>query len=112
MKPRAHLQQGGHASPEDGLALGGRGDAREDLQQRTLPGAVAADNPQHFPTGNVQRHLPQGPKVRGSARKPAPPPDHADEVLPQRPVTPPGSRAYAVFFSQPAGGNHRVAGHM
>jgi hypothetical protein len=61
MEAGAHLQQRSDAAVDLGLALGRLGDARQDLEQRALAGAVAPDHPQHLPALDLEAHMPQRP---------------------------------------------------
>ena len=44
-----------------GDPVGRLGDSREDLEQRALAGAVAADHAEHLAVSYLNRHVPQGP---------------------------------------------------
>ena len=69
MKSRAHFQQAADTAVNFREAGGGPGDAREQLQQRGFPGAVAADQPDDFALFHVEGHIAQRPdKILGFAR--------------------------------------------
>src|SRR5262245_25124000 len=58
----ADLQQAADAAGYLDLALGRLGDAREDLEQRTLAGAVAADDANHFAAVHLEAYVFQRPE--------------------------------------------------
>ena len=62
MEAGADFQQAPDAAGDLGLALGRLGDAREDLEQRALAGAVAADDADHFTAVHLEAHVLQGPE--------------------------------------------------
>ena len=63
----SHLEQRADPTVDDGGALGRLGDAREDLEQRRLPRAVPADDPDDVTFGDVERDISQSPDA--SARR-------------------------------------------
>ena len=63
MEARAHLEQAADAAVDLDPAVGRLGDAREDLEQRALAGAVAADDADHLPGLDVEAHVAQRPHV-------------------------------------------------
>ncbi len=63
MEAGAHLEQGADPAVDLGVALGGVGDPREDLQQGALARAVAPDHPQHLPLLHVEAHVSQSPNA-------------------------------------------------
>ena len=70
MKPGAHLEQRSDAAVNLRFAFRRLGDARQDLQQRRLAGAVAADHADDLARANLVRDALQGPdRLRGG--KPA-----------------------------------------
>src|SRR5262249_32495603 len=58
----ADFQQAADAARDLDLALGRLGDAGEDLEQRALAGAVAADDTDHFATVHLEAYVLQGPE--------------------------------------------------
>src|SRR5438094_7302021 len=58
----ADFEQTADAAGDLDLALGRLGDTREDLEQRALAGAVAADDTDHFAAVHVEAHVLQGPE--------------------------------------------------
>ena len=64
VKAGADLEQRAHAAVHLGAALGRLGDARQDLQQRALARAVAADDAQHLALVQLERHVAQRPDRR------------------------------------------------
>ena len=68
VKAGAHLEQRAHASAQTHLTRGGRCDAREDLEQRALAGAVASDDTDRAPGGDRELDIAQRPEfVLGAA---------------------------------------------
>ena len=61
MKARANFEQAAHPAANLRAAFGRLRDAREDLQERALTGAVVADHPEHLAGGHLQRHVAQCP---------------------------------------------------
>src|SRR5262245_56667039 len=55
----ADLEQARHPATDGDAASAGLGDAREDLQEGRLSGAVAANDPHHFPASYLERDLSQ-----------------------------------------------------
>src|SRR5438132_1521671 len=53
----ADFQQAADAAGDLDFPLGRLGDAREDLEQRALAGAVAADDADHFATVHLEAHV-------------------------------------------------------
>ena len=105
----AHLQHGGHPAPELDFALGGGGDAGEDLEQGGFARAVASDNAQRLALIDRQIHPVEGHK--GLAKEPRIGADHRVGVFFAAHAGPPalkimGQRAaadlaQAVLFFQP-----------
>ncbi len=62
MKAGPHFQKTDDAAVDLDLSGGGFGDLRKDLEERTLPGAVAADDPHDVPRLDVERHVLEGPE--------------------------------------------------
>ena len=69
MEARPDLEQTADAAVDLDPTRGRLGDAREDLQKRTLAGAVAADDADHLPGLDVEAHVLQGPHVAHVARR-------------------------------------------
>jgi hypothetical protein len=86
VEPGADLEQRADAPAHLGEPLRGPRDAREDLQQRALARAVAADHAEHFARRDLERHVAQGPeRVRVRRGPPAErPPRGAHDRLAQR----------------------------
>ncbi len=61
VEPSAHLEQRGDPPADVDLADGGRGDAREELQQRALARAVLADDADHIALFHAEIDVPQRP---------------------------------------------------
>ena len=59
----AHFQKASDAAVEIGLPFGHLRDARQNLQQRALARAVAADQRQRFAAPHVERHVFQRPEL-------------------------------------------------
>ena len=59
----ADLKQTGHAAPDANLALGGRGDAADQLQQRGFARAVAPQYRQSVAPLHSEAHVLQGPEL-------------------------------------------------
>ncbi len=62
MEAGARLQQRGHLPAHDRAPLGRLGDARQDLQQRALAGAVAPDDAQHLAALHLEGDVLKSPK--------------------------------------------------
>src|SRR6266849_6202144 len=62
MKACADFEQRSDAAVDVGIAFGGFGDAREDLQQRALPSAVAADDADDFAALYFEGNVAQCPE--------------------------------------------------
>jgi hypothetical protein len=62
----ADLQQAADTAAQLDAPLGGAGDARQDLQERTLAGAVAADDAHHFARLDLEAHVAEGPEFIGA----------------------------------------------
>ena len=58
----AHLEQAGDAALDLDPPAGGGGDAREDLEQGALAGAVAPDDPQHLALLDFERNVLERPE--------------------------------------------------
>ena len=69
MKTRAQFDQRHDVAGDAHLAAGRPGDARDQLQQRGLAGAIAADDAQPGAFGHLERHVPE--RVDGRADLPA-----------------------------------------
>ena len=84
VEARADLQQA--ADPSAQLHPAGRrlGDPREDLQQRRLPGAVAADDADDLARPNVEARPPAGPRTPRIARSSAWPRSTRSGAFPSR----------------------------
>jgi hypothetical protein len=63
VEARADLEHAGHAPAQQGPALGGRGDARQNLEQGGLARAVLADDAHDLPGGHLEAHVAQGPEM-------------------------------------------------
>src|SRR5262249_3611957 len=63
VKAGADLQQACHPAPDDDAAGARVGDAREDLEERRLAGAVAADDAHHLAALDLERHVLQRPEL-------------------------------------------------
>src|SRR5437762_11286394 len=63
MKPGAHFKEACYAPLDADSAQGGRSHLREYLEQRTLPGAIAADNTEDLPVRDGEAHVIQGPEL-------------------------------------------------
>ena len=63
MEAGANFQQARHAAAEPDPAFGGLGDSRQDLEQRRLAGAVAADDPHHIAPRDFEIHSLQRPEL-------------------------------------------------
>ena len=63
MEAGANLQQARHAAAEPDPAFGGLGDSRQDLEQRRLASAVAADDPHHIPPRDFEIDSLQRPEL-------------------------------------------------
>ena len=61
MEAGADLEQRAHAPLEHDPSLGGRGDARQDLEQGRLAGAVVPDDSYHLARSDVEGDVPQRP---------------------------------------------------
>src|SRR6266478_2719743 len=76
MEPRAHFQQRSNPAANLRPARGRARDARQNLQQRRLAGAVPPDQAKYFPFPYFQRYVLQRPKhlslfsAKGSERRP------------------------------------------
>ena len=83
MEARADLEQARDAAVQVDVAFGRRGDARQDLQQRALAGAVRADDADDFADADLERDVLQRPEVRGADRRG--PPDAGSAATGARP---------------------------
>ena len=63
VEPGADLQQASDAAVEHDFAFGHLGDARQNLQQRALSRAVAADQAKHLAAVHVEGDVPQRPEL-------------------------------------------------
>ena len=63
VKAGAHLQQAAHPPVDLGPPAGRLGDAGEDLEQRALARAVAADDPHHFALLHLEGDILQRPEL-------------------------------------------------
>ena len=61
MEACSDLEKGAHPAVDASFALGRLGDARQDLQERALPGAVLPDDPQHISLVDVEIDVAQRP---------------------------------------------------
>ena len=73
VEPGAHLQQGTHPAPRTGHARRRLRDPGEDLEQRALPGAVAADHAEGLTLGHLEVDVPQRPHLLDGGAGPGPP---------------------------------------
>src|SRR6516225_1517349 len=62
MKPGSYLEQARRSSVQRDASLGWIGDAAENLEQRALASAVAADDTENVPLLNVEIHIAQCPE--------------------------------------------------
>ena len=62
MEAGAHLEQAGRAAADPQPALGGLGDAADDLEQGGLAGAVASDQAHDFALPDLRGHVAQRPE--------------------------------------------------
>src|SRR5262245_32956100 len=62
MEARAHLDERGQAPVDLDAAGGGGRDARQELEERALAGAVAADDAHHLAPGDLEAHVAQRPE--------------------------------------------------
>ena len=69
MKSSADLEQAGDAADDGDAPLARLGDARQDLQERGLAGAVAADDAEHLAALNLEAHVLQRPEFLGRRRR-------------------------------------------
>ncbi len=70
MEASAHLEQAPNAAVDLRRTPRGCRDARQDLEERRLPGPVPADDAEDLPFGNAQRNVAECPdvlEVRGVA---------------------------------------------
>src|SRR5215213_1197557 len=58
-----HLQESPYPAAEVRLPLGRRGDPREDLEERALPGTVVADDPQRLAPLELEVDVAEGPEL-------------------------------------------------
>ncbi len=63
MEAGADLEQGTDAAADLGSTLGRLGDAREELQQRRLAGAVSADEADHLALLDLEARVAEGPQL-------------------------------------------------
>ncbi len=63
MKAGADLEQRAHTSPDFRAAGRRPGDARENLEQRALARAIAADDSDDLPGGHREREAAEGPEM-------------------------------------------------
>ena len=59
----AHFEQAPDASIQTRFPFGHLGDSRQDLQQRALARAIAADEAEHFTAPRLEAHVFQGPEL-------------------------------------------------
>ena len=62
MKASADLEQAGNATGDGDAPVARLGDARQDLQERGLAGAVAADDPENLTFADLEADILQGPE--------------------------------------------------
>src|SRR6516225_8355955 len=62
MKPGSYLEQARRSSVQRDASLGWIGDAAENLEQRALASAVAADDTENLPLLNFEAHFSQRPE--------------------------------------------------
>ena len=67
MEAGHHLQQAADAPLDLDLTGGGGGDAREDLEEGALAGAVAADDAEDLALANLEADVAQGPEFATDA---------------------------------------------
>ena len=86
MKAGSNLQQGADASDEIDAAGGRFDNAREDLEQRALAGAIAADDPDDVAVRHVERDVVERPEALRRLSVAAPPerPTHAADTFDER----------------------------
>ena len=65
MKASADLEQAGDAARDRDAPFARLGDARQDLQERRLAGAIAPDDAEHLAALNLEAHVLQRPEFLG-----------------------------------------------
>ena len=65
MKASADLEQAGDAALDGDAPLARLGDARQDLQERRLAGAIAPDDAEHLAALDLEAHVLQRPEFLG-----------------------------------------------
>src|SRR5688500_6043646 len=113
MKSCSDFEETGDTATEVGISFGWRGDARKNLQQRTLPCSVAADNSHDVARLNVEAHVSQRPElcfpVIGSSQV-SEPAHRSCEQLAQRIAESrfcSGAASYRVALAEPLNGDYR-----
>src|SRR5262249_4557840 len=125
MKNRAALEQTGDAGSDGDAPLARLGDARQDLQEGRLAGAIAPDDAEHLAALNLEAHVLQRPEFLGrlaayngtAARRTDRPFPHIARC-PRGNVTQ-GRIALAldlvandVFLAESFGADHDITGHQ
>ena len=94
MEAGADLQQAADAPADLDLAGGGGGDAREDLEQGALAGAVAADDAEDFALLDLKADIAQGPELAAFAVAVVFLPDLEQRVGPPARLGPPAVQVF------------------
>ncbi len=69
MEPGSNLEEAADAAVELDRPLGRLGDAREELEQRALAGAVAADEPEDLALPDLEGDVAQRPQSLVAVRR-------------------------------------------
>ena len=105
MEAGPNFEQRPHAAVEFGPAERGLGDARQDLEQSGLAGAVPADDADDGAARHLERDIPKGPEVVLPLLA-APPPQGIPERIPERFAQSPvriATDADSILLAQTAG---------